>query len=111
MDEDRLRAFLDIGQALQKIADDFHEQVQLNKALFAKKYPSRGEVRDVQVDHPQTEEERLRESQGASDEDDKAWIGRREAGFVAKEASKARRKEERRDASSRRHSSPAQRRP
>jgi hypothetical protein len=80
---DRLNtAFESIAVSLGKIAE-----------IFERRFPAprlASEVVDATVTHRQTEEERIREEQGFSEETDAEWIGRREARFHEAQASKAR---------------------
>jgi hypothetical protein len=71
-----------IATALRDIGIALHVSNQLERERFERQYPGKKEVRDAIVTHRQTEEERLREAQGASDESDQEWTGWREKKFV-----------------------------
>lgn len=75
-------AFEGIGAALITICAAMVMRNEIEQAWFDKKYPVRGEVRDAEVTHLKTEEERLREEQGDTGETDEEWIGSREAGLI-----------------------------
>lgn len=68
-----------MAAALRDIATAMHLSQQMERERFERQYPEKKEGRDATVTHRQTEEERLRESQGATPESDAEWIGRREA--------------------------------
>ncbi len=80
-----------IGTALRDIAASMSLSYRLEREKFHKQYPIRGEVRDAEITHLQTEEEKIREGQGATDETDDEWVGSRQAKFEADQARKARR--------------------
>ncbi len=70
-----------MGSAFRDIGASLYLLQQVARDLYNKQYPVRGKVDDATITHVQTEEERLRESQGYSEEDDEAWLGRRERAF------------------------------
>jgi hypothetical protein len=90
VEDDNRDSYVEIAKALNRIADAFTATYALQREAFQKQYPVRKEVVDATVTHRQTEEERLREAQGATDETDAEWVGRRTAKFEANQARKAR---------------------
>jgi hypothetical protein len=74
MDERGYDAIWSLAKSMERIADVLRMRLELD-------YPPKREVKDATVTHRQTEEERLREAQGYSEETDAEWIGRREAAF------------------------------
>lgn len=78
-----IEAFEHIAEALNTIGRVMAASMLLEQKRFDKEYPEKGEVRYATVTHRQTEEERLREAQGQSDESDEEWRGRRETEAIA----------------------------
>ncbi len=76
---------------MERIAIAFEEIALTGHKFFDKLYPVRTELRDALVTHRQTEEEKLREDQGASEETDEEWVGPRERQY---EEAQARRREQ-----------------
>ena len=71
-----------MGAGLRDLAATLH-------LFYLRMYPVKGEARDATVTHRQTDEEKMRADQGASDESDAEWIGRREAEFDAHPTARA----------------------
>lgn len=88
-EERQIEAFTAIGSALRDISAAIRLRYMVEREMFNKLYPAKGEVRDATITHPQTTEEKVRQSQGATDETDEEWIGRREQKILA--ANEARR--------------------
>lgn len=95
-----LEALERVGEALRDMAASMHLTYLLERERFSKQYPEKKEIRDALVTHPQTDEEKIRESQGDSDETDAEWVGQRERRFEEAEAAKAARQKKRRPTSS-----------
>jgi hypothetical protein len=87
--------------AFEGIAASLARLVDLMERQFPPKRPA-SEVVDATVTHRQTEEERIREEQGYSEDTDEEWIGRREARFNQAQTDKAAKQAERRSKPSRR---------
>jgi hypothetical protein len=81
----------DIGASLASIAITMSQQHVLEVRRYEQKYPAKKAVTDATVTHLQTEDEALRESQGASDESNQEWaeLGPREVEFQNRKAKKA----------------------
>lgn len=75
--EREVRALEQMGAGLRDLSATLH-------LFYLRMYPAKAEVRDATVTHIQTDEEKMRADQGASDESDAAWIGRREQEFNAR---------------------------
>lgn len=84
-----------IATALRDIAVSMHLSYQLERERYERQYPDKKEVREALITHRQTEEERIRETQGATGESDEEWIGRRESQVVEDHAKEATRPKKR----------------
>lgn len=74
-------ALNDVAGALWSIADALHGLYDVQVARYEKEFPEQGEVRDATITKLKTEEERLREEQGQSEETLEEWVGLREREF------------------------------
>lgn len=81
-------AFVAIGSALRDVAAALQSLCELERERLNLEHPVKGIARDATITHPQTDEEKLYEAQGNTDETDEEWIGlgRREAAFSKAEA-------------------------
>jgi hypothetical protein len=90
LQERQVRAFEQIAEYLGSIANALDWRAEIEQERFDKQYPTKGEIADATITHLQSDEERLRASQGYSDESDEEWTGRREAKHLEAQAARAR---------------------
>lgn len=95
---EQTEAIQSVASALRGIGAAIHNLYTLERERFNKQYPEKRSATDATITHRQTEEERLREEQGATDESIDEWMGRREIQFEATQA-RRRQKESRSEAS------------
>jgi uncharacterized membrane protein len=82
LEERFVAAFEQIAEALAGIDDT-------QKRQFAKQWPEPGKKREAVITRVPTEEDLIREEQGASDEPIEEWIGLREREFIERQAGSA----------------------
>jgi hypothetical protein len=91
------QAFLEViermATSFDRLATGMIRLADIQAREHAIRYPEKKAVEDAKITHRQTEEEKLREAQGATDETDEEWTGRREKAFIERrsKARKARR--------------------
>ena len=68
--------------AIEKIADALSDLAILTAKRLEKDFPAKHDPRDATITRIPTVDDRLRASQGASDEPIEEWIGSREEEFV-----------------------------
>lgn len=81
-----------VATALRDIGASMHLSYQLERAKFNKAYPEKKEVRDALITRPETAEDKARKNQGATDETDDEWVGRREQKVLATEEARRQKK-------------------
>jgi hypothetical protein len=87
----KVEALEGIGTALRNMAASMHLNYLLERDRFMKEYPLKGEVKDATITRRQTEEEKLREEQGDTDESDADWTGQRERAYTEAKPGRRRR--------------------
>jgi hypothetical protein len=73
--------------AIERIAEALAGIYETKQKELAKRYPERKEPRDAVVTRIPTEDDRIREEHGASEEPIEEWIGIREREYLANRAS------------------------
>jgi len=68
--------------AFERIADSLERLATLSENRYQHEFPTRKVPQDVTLTRVPTEEDRIREDQGASDEPLEEWIGIREKAVI-----------------------------
>ena len=86
-------------RAMERLADSFERITDLMAKFYDKMYPAKHEPRDVTLTRIPTEEDKIREAQGATEETTDEWldIGPRERAFIESPPPKPPRRTPRRD--------------
>jgi len=93
------RAMERIATAVESIADSLADWCKLSQARFDKKYPVKANVRDATITRTPSDEDKLLESLGGTNEPLEEWVGLREQEVIASEASRPSRFEKKRSGS------------
>ena len=70
--------------AFERIADSLEKLATLSETRYQHEFPAKRVPQDVTLTRIPTEEDRLREDQGATDEPLDEWIGLREKAVIEK---------------------------
>lgn len=76
--------------SFDRIADALTRIAHTLEQFYERTYPDKPAVREAVVTHRLSQEEALRQSQGATEEDDSAWMGERERRTAQAQAGKER---------------------
>lgn len=88
----KVEAIEAVATALRDIGAAMHLSYLLDREIYRKNYPEKKEVRDALITRPETAEDKARKNQGATDETDEEWIGRREQKVLATEEARRQKK-------------------
>jgi len=75
MTDDQMNAFVErFVLSFEKMATALEGVCEIYRQEFSRRYPKRGEVREAVITHVPSEEDRIRESQGATDQTLSEWL-------------------------------------